>query len=275
MDRHLFHEDDWHCSPLAPRPVLTPIPSPTLLYIPKAVRGEEAAALCRFVSRGAAAAAGHAKEALAACGRGDIMPRPGGLSPQGWIIVDGRLPKGEIVPCPSLPNHGTWVDPWGKPWIVTAAKEQGRWEERSDIWHECLHALIAPVPPFAQQSGAAQLVSLATKEAGTGLSSDDVAALLYFACETVVCALADERRDTMTGLPVAETEEVLAAALRHWHWLLPSAGFDGLPCGGSALDLLPPFLSVLPLLRRLAAAQLPPSESTLQRIVEEEAAQLP
>ena len=244
-----------------------PLPGPTVIAAP-ADETRLTETLAWLESAITPALAG-VRDVLAFCGATERVPLPGSHSPQGWLLWAGTPDAAHVVPCPSMPNHGTWIDLYGRSWIITAPKLGAEWDDASDGRHEWAHAWFAPVPPFAQLSGAKALTRLCGVN-GSELDFEAVAALLYFACEAIVCGLVTESRETETGLPVAETPHVLRAALTAWHGLLPGAGFDRVVGQSSAAALLPSMLAVVPLLRRLAAATVCPSPSELRALIAQE-----
>jgi hypothetical protein len=135
-----------------------------------------------------------------------------------------------LVPCSTMKNHGTAWKRIGEArylmWLVSARKEASDWDWDSDVGHESAHAAFAPIPLFLQRVHSATssfLTSVATAE---DLQPGHLARLAYMCTEISVIAVRGEKRDTETGLPVAESKDELFAFLRLSNELMPGFGFD-------------------------------------------------
>ncbi len=135
-----------------------------------------------------------------------------------------------LTPCSSMINHGV---AWSRTaqdafdvWLVTARPHGQAWNWDADIGHESAHAAFAPVPLFAQFfESSASLRELAELGGQAALSPNQLAELRYPFSELAVVAMRGEPRDTATGLPVDESED-LFRLLRVAGELMPGIGFD-------------------------------------------------
>lgn len=141
-----------------------------------------------------------------------------------------NTPGEGMIPCASMRNHGVC---WRagkhrtKLWLVTSRKVNEDWDWDSDIGHESAHACFAPIPVFVQSSHIADEDNdLSTAETLEDLRPDQIARLCYMYTEIAVIAVRGEKRETESGLPVAERPREFAAFLRHSHRLMPEFGFD-------------------------------------------------
>ncbi len=149
-------------------------------------------------------------------GLGELTPRPDAARAAG------------VVPCSSRRNHGV---AWARRehglnvWLATARQPGQAWDFDSDVGHESAHAAFAPVPLFAQgvqdDADRARLASLASPDE---LQPAHVARLIYCYSELAVVLARGERRDTPSGTPVAEWDELLAL-LDLSEGLMPGLGF--------------------------------------------------
>ncbi len=166
-----------------------------------------------------------------------LRARPDG---QPWALYfskDGGLgeltPRAEaargagVVPCSSMRNHGVaWARREGglNVWLATARKPGRPWDFDSDIGHESAHAAFAPVPLFAQGvQDDADHARLATARTGE-LRPAHVARMAYCYSELAVVIARGERRDTPSGTPVAEWDDLMAL-LELSDELMPGLGF--------------------------------------------------
>ena len=135
-----------------------------------------------------------------------------------------------MIPCASMRNHGvTWQTNENKfnMWLVTSRKENDEWDWDSDLGHESGHACFAPIPLFVQslhlqQGESAQLINVGSINE---LTSEHIARICYIITEITVIAVRGERRETISGLPVAENPEEFRAFLHFSELLMPGMGF--------------------------------------------------
>lgn len=129
-----------------------------------------------------------------------------------------------------MKNHGTaWrrtADGSLENWMVTARKEGQGWDWDSDIGHESAHAAFAPIPLFLQRTHSAASSQLSSVRSVSDLHAGHLARLSYMYTEMSVITMRGEKRETETGLPVAEQKEELHAVLELSNELMPSLGFD-------------------------------------------------
>lgn len=149
-------------------------------------------------------------------GLGALTPRAGAQRPAG------------VVPCSSMRNHGVaWAqrDDSLNVWLATARRHGAPWDFDSDVGHESAHAAFAPVPLFAQGvQDDADRSRLPCLSADDELQPAHLARLTYCYSELAVVLARGERRDTPTGTPVAQWDE-LWALLELSEQLMPGLGF--------------------------------------------------
>jgi hypothetical protein len=135
-----------------------------------------------------------------------------------------------VIPCSSMRNHGV---AWARSnhgatrvWLATARKEREGWDWDSDIGHESAHAAFAQVPLFTQLlADAIDQSSLSQVNGIREMSPANIARMTYFYSEIAVVAIRGENRQTPSGLPVAEMQE-LGRLLELSNELSPEAGFQ-------------------------------------------------
>jgi hypothetical protein len=156
--------------------------------------------------------------------------KSGGLRipPQGGGQTDA--PCG-VLPCSAMQNHGVaWRradDDSVQSWLVTARKEGHDWDWDSDIGHESAHSAFAPVPIFVQTDQETLALSyLSSVKSINDLNEYHLARMSYMYLEMAVIAMRGEKRDTETGLPVAQSLDELFSFLTLSNNLLPDFGFD-------------------------------------------------
>jgi hypothetical protein len=136
-----------------------------------------------------------------------------------------------MIPCASMRNHAVAWQTKGdnfKMWLVTSRKENSDWDWDSDLGHESGHACFAPIPLFVQslhleQGESAELLHV---DSIYDMTADHIARICYIITEIAVIAVRGERRETISGLPVAENPEEFKAFLRLSDLLMPGLGFN-------------------------------------------------
>lgn len=150
----------------------------------------------------------------------------GGL---GAAIPQAADSTGGTIPCSTLRNHGVgWrlaASGECQVWLATARKEGRDWDWDSDIGHESAHAAFAPVPLFAQSIGSElDAVRFTTARSAEALDAEQLSRMCYLFTELAVVAVRGEQRDTDSGLPLPDSDE-LHAFLKLAHDIMPRVGF--------------------------------------------------
>jgi len=208
----------------------------------------------------------------------------------GLGLSDGELKMAAgadhgVIPCSSMRNHGV---AWARSnhggtrvWLATARKEREEWDWDSDIGHESAHAAFAQVPLFTQLlADAIDESSLSQVNGIHQMSPANIARMTYFYSEIAVVAIRGENRQTPSGLPVAEMQE-LGQLLELSNELLPEAGFQEamtayMRCHGSIdvgtsreiYDIATPIIRAIPRLTRFVNAGEPPDISTFRKALQ-------
>lgn len=152
----------------------------------------------------------------------------GGLGVERSSVRTHEVPRG-VIPCSSMRNHGVaWApaDDGMEVWLATSRKEGQEWDWDSDIGHESGHAAFAPVPLFVQSANLLKgMLHVDDLTCANNLQPRHIARIVYAFSEIAVVALRGELRQTDTGTPIGQKEELLAL-LRFSHELMPEFGFD-------------------------------------------------
>ena len=127
-------------------------------------------------------------------------------------------------------NHGVAWEPSDnesiKVWLATSRKEEEDWDWDSDICHESGHAAFAPVPLFVQSANLLKgMLHVDNLTSSNDLQPRHIARIVYAFSEVAVFAVRGELRETETGTPIGQKEELLAL-LCFSHELMPELGFD-------------------------------------------------
>jgi hypothetical protein len=153
----------------------------------------------------------------------------GGLGVERASVRTREVPRG-VIPCSSMRNHGVAWEPSDNDginvWLATSRKEEEDWDWDSDICHESSHAAFAPVPLFVQSANLLKgMLHVDNLASANDLQPRHIARIVYAFSEVAVFAVRGELRETETGTPIGQKEELLAL-LRLSHELMPELGFD-------------------------------------------------
>lgn len=186
-----------------------------------------------------------------------------------------------VIPCSSMRNHGVaWTRSnhgGTRVWLATARKEHESWDWDSDIGHESAHAAFAQVPLFTQLLvDDIDKSSLSQVHGIRQMSPANIARMTYFYSEIAVVAIRGENRQTPSGLPVAEMQE-LGRLLELSNELSPKVGFqeamtayrrchDSIDVGHSReiYEIAAPIIRSIPRLTQFVSAGEPPDISAFR-----------
>jgi len=191
-----------------------------------------------------------------------------------------------VIPCSSMRNHGVaWAHSnhgGTRVWLATARREGEDWDWDSDIGHESAHAAFAQVPLFTQVlADAIDKSSLSRVNDIRRMSPANIARMTYFYSEIAVVAIRGENRQTPSGLPVAEIQE-LGRLLELSNELSPEFGFqealtaymrchDSIDVSNSLkiYEIATPIIRAIPRLTRFVNAGEPPDISAFRKALRE------
>lgn len=153
----------------------------------------------------------------------------GGLGVERASVRTREVPRG-VIPCSTMRNHGVAWEPFDndgiKVWLATSRKEGENWDWESDIGHESGHAAFAPVPLFVQSANLLKgMLHVDNLSCCNDLQPRHIARIVYAFSEVAVVAVRGELRETETGTPIGQKEELLAL-LRFSNEMMPELGFD-------------------------------------------------
>lgn len=170
-------------------------------------------------------------------GRRHLQPWALYYSKQGGLGISDQNTHDEnsaygVFPCTTMQNHGVaWrctENGSYQVWLATARKVGHDWDWDSDVGHESGHAAFAQFPLFARiVNDSVPLSELSSVKSVKELNSGHLARMSYMYLEIAVVAMRGEKRETGTGLPVAERPEEFYAFLELSNQLMPRAGFKG------------------------------------------------
>ncbi|MGH8558510.1 MAG: hypothetical protein ACRESZ_13825 [Methylococcales bacterium] len=206
----------------------------------------------------------------------------GGLGVERSSVRTREVPRG-VIPCSSMRNHGVaWApaDDGMEVWLATSRKEGEEWNWDSDIGHESGHAAFAPVPLFVQSANLLKsMLHVDDLTCANDLQPRHIARIVYAFSEIAVVTLRGELRQTDTGTPIGQKEELLAL-LRFSHEIMPkfefdralsvyeqSAGLLDIQNDRAIYEVAAPMMRVIPKFKSIMKSFLAPSVHELREII--------
>lgn len=206
----------------------------------------------------------------------------GGLGVERASVRTRDVPRG-VIPCSSMQNHGVaWspTDDGIDVWLATSRKEGQEWDWDSDIGHESGHAAFAPVPLFVQSANLLKgMLHVDGLTCASDLQPRHIARIVYAFSEIAVVAIRGELRETDTGTPIGQKEELLAL-LRFSRELMPTFGFDraisvyektsgflDMKTGTAIYEVAAPMMRAIPKFKGIMKSFLAPSVSEFREIL--------
>ena len=205
----------------------------------------------------------------------------GGLGVERASVRTRDVPRG-VIPCSSMKNHGVAWAPLENEmevWLATSRKDGQEWDWDSDIGHESGHAAFAPVPLFVQSANLLKgMLHVDGLNCANDLQPRHIARIVYAFSEIAVVAIRGELRETATGTPIGQKEELLAL-LRFSHELMPTFGFDraisvyeqtsgclDMKHGAEIYEVATPMMRVIPKFKGMMKSFLAPSVTEFREI---------